>query len=218
VSVSTVRSSSKYQNILDYGVKQCVKDLQANKVIASDDFEISEVLEAYTQKANDLENCKLKVRLTNSIGISLDVSFNVQVENKSDKKSLTSYSVEGSSSGQTQVLIADYQGEKEGQLEISNCEKLIPEVAKTSSNIQKAIDYGVSEVLKNVAKKEKVDTSSYSIKEIKNVYRDIVNASTYRVDAILKNSKGSTVDCSFNVDYQASTSTKQFLSYSYIAY
>lgn len=214
--VSTIESDSKYQELLSYGVDQCVKDLESNNVVASSNFQISEVLEAYIQEAQDYENLMVKVRLASSAGISLDLDFNVQYQDSTDEKSLTSYLCEGSSPGQSQVLIAAYQGDQNGELQVSNCEKIAQ--GEISTEAQDAINAGIDQIKKNVGEKENIDTSGYSVKEVKNVYQEVVDDSSYRAEAILEDSKGSIIDCSFEINSQPKADENELVSYSYIIY
>jgi hypothetical protein len=219
IEISQVESSSKYQEILQYGVRESIQQLQRTSFIATSDFEVSQVINVYMQRSGSDENYKFNVQLANYAGITLDTSFEVQYKRSSRKMSLLSYSAEGLSPNRLdEVMIASYTTEEEQELSMANYERVAESEIETSNDIQEIVQYGAQETAKRVSRRESFSSSDFQVRRVNRVYREVVNKRRYRVESTLVNSRGVSIDASYTVDYNAAQESRNLETYSYIAY
>ena len=187
-------------------------------VIDTSDFKVSKLLTAFfQQQSSDRENYHFGAILTNSAGISLNVTFNVQCQTSSDQKTLTGYQLQGVSSSQSDVLVANYASTKQNQLEIANCNQISGSQLQTDSETKGAVQFGADHVVKNVVRDESLSDSDFKVQDLVSVYREVVDNQSYKVVARLVNSVKTTIDCSYSLNY-LSTGAQEVTSYSYIIY
>jgi len=214
---STIQSNTTYQEILQYGVDQCIQNLIQNNIITNSSYQVSQIFNSYIQQVGNQENCQFQVQLANSQGNTLNINLGVNYQQDSGTKALTSYFIESSTSEQDNVLIADYSNSGGGQLDMGTCKKVTSSEIKSSSDCQAAIQYGVSQVTKKLSQQNS-SMSGFQISQIQNVYQDVASSQTYRVVATLTNTEGTNVDCSFSVNYGGNNGVKQLNSCSYFIY
>jgi hypothetical protein len=198
---------------MNYGVQQCLQSLLQNKVITSINYQVSQVITSYTKTVSNIQDCQFKVLLVNKAGSSITVSFGVSYQKKNKSMSLTSYFLESSSSySSSTVVIANYDSNEGGQVDLGTCKKYTEEEVNDDENCQEAIDWSVEQFNQQVQ-------SGFVISQIQNVYQDMVNINNYRVVATLENSKGEKADCTFSVNYGAASGANNSMnSASYILY